>query len=461
MTTGKDDSSQPKHEITPNQQPQPIIYGYMPEPSGDEIDLGELFSRLASQWKLILGITLGSTLLVVILALSLPKVYQPSVTVSRPSQGDVSQLATINKVLESEDTEDIKVQLIPATPQEVFNEYFDHLRSQVVFSEYVQSEGYLAKLYPDKKQSEDQLLSQLTEGLKIVIEEPGPEKKGAYIENPIRVRASLEIQDEAIGVELLNGYTSYVNQRLIKDLEKDSWEIVANRVVELTKTLVRLREQHRQDRMLTIQRMEDKNAEKIAQLEEVISALLIKAKAERETKIAEAEEAWQIAKSLNITNPTTLEALALRGQKGQVASTTVTVGEEQTSSLYLQGTKYLGTLIETLKNRKSDERFLSEINDLREKISLIESDPVLAALKVRDTDDPWIKGLPEKLAELESLKTLSPDFSSLIAYGMEDSAIVTDDAIKPNRKLIVVTGFVLGLLLSIIISVLVATRKNT
>jgi LPS O-antigen subunit length determinant protein (WzzB/FepE family) len=427
----------------------------MPDQSGDEIDLGELFSRLASQWKLILGITLGGTLLAVIFALSLPKVYQPSVTVSRPSQGNVSQLATINKVLKSENTEDIEEQLIPATPQEVFNEYFDHLRSQVVFSEYVQSEDYLAKLYPDKKQSDDQLLSELTEGFKIVIEEPSPDKKGAYIENPIRVRASLEIQDEAIGVELLNGYTSYVNQRLVQDLEKDTWEIVANRIVELTKTLVRLREQHEQDRLLTIQRMEDKNAEKIVQLEDVIKALLVKAKAERETRIAEAEEALQIAKSLNITNPTTLEALALRGQKGQVASTTVTVGEEQTSSLYLQGSKYLGILIETLKNRKSDERFLSEINDLREKISLIKNDPVLAALKARETDDPWIKGLPEKLADLDILKTLSPDISGLIAYGMEDSAIVSDKAIKPNRKLIVLLGIFLSFFISIVLVLIV------
>ena len=99
MTTGKKESILPNKEETP--PPQPIIYGYMPEPPGSEIDLAILFSRFFKQWKLLLGITLVGTLLAGVFALSLPKVYKPSITVSLPSVGDVAPLNTVNALLES------------------------------------------------------------------------------------------------------------------------------------------------------------------------------------------------------------------------------------------------------------------------------------------------------------------------------------------------------------------------
>lgn len=51
---------------------QPIIYGVLPNQLNDEINLGDLFSKLLDQWKLILGLTLGGgTVLAVLLALLL------------------------------------------------------------------------------------------------------------------------------------------------------------------------------------------------------------------------------------------------------------------------------------------------------------------------------------------------------------------------------------------------------
>lgn len=167
-----------------------------------------------------------------------------------------------------------------------------------------------------------------------------------------------------------------------------------------------------------------------------------------------------MAKSLDITYPTTLEALAQKSQKGNAVNTAITVVDKQQSSLYLQGEKYLMTLIETLESRKSDEAYLSEINNLREKVHLIKNDQTLAALKKRETDDPWIKDLPEKLAQIDMLKTLSPDFTSLIAYSTDGSAIITDARIRPNRKLIVLIGFVLSLVIGVFAVIVVASRKS-
>ena len=206
--------------------------------------------------------------------------------------------------------------------------------------------------------------------------------------------------------------------------------------------------------------MEQENIKGIALLEEQISAYLRKAGANRATQIANAKEALDMAKSLDITYPTTMEALAQKSLKGNVASTAITVVDKQVSSLYLNGSKYLTTLIETLENRKSDEAYLEEVNNLREKIHLIKNDHVLAELKKRKSDDPWIEDLPEKLAQIEALRSLSPDFTSLIAYSTDESAMITDVNIKPKRKLIVVIGFVLSLILSLFVVMILASMKS-
>ena len=53
---------------------QPVVYGVLPEQSNDEISLVDLFSKLASQWKLITAVTVGGTLLATAWALVLPTV---------------------------------------------------------------------------------------------------------------------------------------------------------------------------------------------------------------------------------------------------------------------------------------------------------------------------------------------------------------------------------------------------
>ena len=334
------------------------------------------------------------------------------------------------------------------------------LRADRILAEYVHEEKYLEKLYPDTTKIELKLLAELLKGWRVIIEEPTPENKGDFIAHPKRVKISLDVENEEVGVELLNGYSRYVNQVLITDLQNDVSKTINNKIEVLSKQVEKLREQHRQDRVLTIQKMEEDNAKKIALLNEQVSAYLGKAGANRATQVANAKEALEMAKSLDIVYPTTLEALAQKSQKGNAANTAVTVVDKQASSLYLQGSKYLSTLIETLEKRESDEAYLVEINNLREQIHIIKNDQILEALKKRKSDDPWIENLPEKLVQIDTLETLSPDFSNLVAYSVDKSAVITNAKIKPKRSLIVAIGFVLSLFIAIFVVMIVASRKG-
>jgi len=432
---------------------QPVVYGVLPDQPDDEISLIDLFSKLAGQWKLITTIIVAGTLLAVVWALVLPAVYQPSLKVSVPSAGNVAALATVNTILGGKSN-------IPSSQQAVFTSYYNLFRSRDVFAEYVHESNFLEKLYPDATEDESVLLAKLIKGLKIKIEEPVPERKGGYVANPKRLAVSIEVKDEVAGVELLNNFAGYVNQMLLTRLQNDTHEIIGNKIEILTKQIAKLRERSRQDRILSIKKMEQDNAKEIALLQEQISAYVAKAKANRATRIVNAREALEMAKSLNITYPTTLDAMAQKGQDGGSGNTAITVVDKQTSSLYLQGAKYLTTLIETLTNRKNDEEYLTEVNRLREKIHVIKNDQTLEALKKRQSDDPWIKGLSEKLAEIDALERLSPDFTGVVAFNMDESATITDERLKPKRKLIVVAGFILSLFIALFAAMIVASLKD-
>ena len=432
---------------------QPVFYGAIPNQLNDEISLLDLFSKLARQWKLIVIGTAGGILLATVLALLLPTVYQPSLKVSVPSAGNIAALATVNTILGGKDN-------IPSSQQAVFTSYYNHLRSGDVFAEYVHESNSLEKLYSDTAEDKSLLLANLIKGLKINIEEPTPERKGGYVANPKRLVASLEVENEAAGVELLNNFADYANQRLVTSLQNDTHEIIRNKVEVLSKQVAKLREQYRQNRILSIKKMEQDNAKEIALLQEQISAYIAKAKADRATQIVNSREALEMAKSLEIIYPTTLESMAQKGHEGSGGNTAITVVDRQVASLYLHGTKYLSTLIETLTNRKSDEQHLTEVNSLREKIHLIKNDKTLEALKKRQSDDPWIEGLPGKLAEIGAIEALSPDFAGLVAFEMDESAVITGKKTKPNRKLIVAVGFVLSLFIVLIVAIIVASLKE-
>ena len=432
---------------------QPVVYGVMSEQLDDNFSLVDLYSRLFCQWKFIFSIIFTGTLLSIMLALVLPVSYQPALKVSVPTVGNVAVLVTMDKVVGGKNN-------FPSSQQAVFNNYYNLVRSGDLLVEYVHKTNFLERLYPGSTERKSLLSAGLVKDYKVNIEEPAPERKGGYVASPTRLKVSVEVENEAAGAELLNGFVDFANQRLIANLQYDVHEIIRNKIEVLSRQVAQQRDEYRHDRILTIRKIEHENLKGIAILQEQISAYLAKARANRNTQIANAREAMAMAMSLDISYPTTLDVMAQKGQKGKTVNTAVTVIDNPVTSLYLLGSKYLTTLIETLKNRKNDEGYLVEVNQLREKIHVLENDQTLYALKTRQSDDPWINGLPEKLAELSALKSLNPDFSGLTAFGLDESAAVTNEKLKPKRKLIVISGFVMSLIIALFVSLLVASLNE-
>ncbi len=463
---------------------QPVIYGVLPDQSGDEIDLGMLFSRLFRQWKLILAITAGGCLLAVLLALWLPKIYKPAVTVSVPSWGNITpivnfntqfggysitaatkaklsasfsgkQMATLNKLIGGNNT-------IPGTPEDVFKRYFNLLRADKSLADYVTEKQYLKKLYPDAKKTASTLLANLFKGFSVKILEPGlgPRVKGGYVKNPKRIEISLDVKDEPTGVSLLNGYVDYINHQLINTFQVSVKNAINGRIKIISAQVATQRDRAKQSRLLTIRRIRHEDNKNIAQLQEQIAASINKARLVRKTRIADANQALKLAKALGVINMSTMDLMAKRGVKSRDTGTSVTVVDKRSIPLYLYGSKYLTALISTLKSRKDDAIFLNNIHTLKEKIQIIKNNAALAALKNRQSDDPWIGGLSEELAKINALKNLNPDFSHVRAYSLDNPAIISGKSVKPKRGLIVALGFVLGLFIAVFVALVVGSKDG-
>lgn len=159
---------------------------------------------------------------------------------------------------------------------------------------------------------------------------------------------------------------------------------------------------------------------RIRYIEYTIASKRKMARERREDKIAVLKEALGIAKSLNIEDRFEVSTVV---QNSDVVNVNAAA-----TPLYYRGSKQLTAEIESLVNRKSD--------------------------------DPFISGLRNQQEELTRLRTISIDKSQIRPVTIDQPAYPPDNRIKPNRRLIVILGFVCGLMLGIFAAFFYEFLKN-
>ena len=151
---------------------------------------------------------------------------------------------------------------------------------------------------------------------------------------------------------------------------------------------------------------------RVREIEYTIASKRKMAQQRREDRITLLEEAQQTAEILNIEDRLNTQSLTQSVQPNNIISI-----NNASTPLYYRGTKALRAEISTLKSRPSNDPFISGLRDLQE--------------------------------ELSRLRSVTIDESVLHATTIDQAAFPPEQRIKPKRKLIVVLGFVLGLMLGI------------
>ncbi len=150
-------------------------------------------------------------------------------------------------------------------------------------------------------------------------------------------------------------------------------------------------------------------------IENKISALRQVASDRRLDRIAELQEALYIATQLGIEQRMDTPPSAPSQAKGN-SEFGVAVNTAQTP-LYQRGIQELQAEIDMLQKRKSDDPFIGSLRNLQEELS--------------------------RLNQIQ----INPD--KIKAFRLDQRAMVPDGPIKPNRKLVVALGCVLGLMLGV------------
>ena len=117
--------------------------------------------------------------------------------------------------------------------------------------------------------------------------------------------------------------------------------------------------------------------------------------------------------------------------------------------LYQRGYEALNAEIKSLSNRTLDDPFIPELRGLQEKLKLLEHNREAEQLKSRENDDPFIDSLRDKQNELARLASINIDPETVKTARLDQAAYAPEERIKPNRKLIVVLGFILGLMIGV------------
>jgi chain length determinant protein (polysaccharide antigen chain regulator) len=161
--------------------------------------------------------------------------------------------------------------------------------------------------------------------------------------------------------------------------------------------------------------MQNSIAVQVRDIEYKIDSKRKMAKRRREDQISRFEEAAVIARSLGVRDRIDVTNVV---QNNQMNSST------SSNPLYYRGFRALSSESETLKNRISD--------------------------------DPFIEGLRDLQESLDTLRSIKIEDEGMHAVSIDQAAFPPKNRIKPNRRLMVSFGTVVGLFLGIFLVFIVS-----
>ena len=475
----------------------------------DTIDLYELWITLWSKKWLVIGVTVIAALGSVVFALQQPAVYKAEALLLPPDEKKFQSL-NVQGVPGAEGVRDLQgVQGISASG--VFAEFNKNFSSRILQKKFIQEFGLMELLASERTpETRDE---DIYDGF----------AKMFKIETGESTSISIELHDPEVAAQWVNDFVKFMDKETISKLIEKIKNSIAtqirdieflisskremveirrlDKITRIENTITAKRELVKQRRLDQITGIENTIAAKregvkqrrldqITGIEDTIAAKQAGAKRRRLDKILRFKEAILIADALGIKKREDATSF-VKSTKMNLDIITAT------NPLYYAGSKELQAEINTLEERKSDDPFIPGLRDLQEELARLRSiksdDPTisglrdlqeeLARLNAIKSDDPTIPGLrdlQENLARLRSIKSDDPfidglrdlqenlallrqikiDDEGLHAVTIDQAAYPPKNRIKPNRRLIVSLGTVVGLFFGIFLVFFVSFIQN-
>ena len=264
------------------------------------------------------------------------------------------------------------------------------------------------------------------------------------------IRIEMNYPKDVDGVSILNGFVNYAINTEREHIAADLNVIVKNRLNELNGKLDAARSNYNNDKEARVASLQESNNLRRAQLRDELKALRAQLKTERYDRVAYLNEAIGIAKSLGIRKPTTPTSLGEADRAGSSTTMRTEVNNQQIP-LYFMGTEALEAERSVLQQRKSDDFTAKRVGEIAKELQLLENTREIEILNSRQNEDIFLAGVQSLRAEAVRLQGLAIDMSRLKLVTIDKQALEPINPIKPNRKLIIIFGLLLGGVLGIAI----------
>ncbi len=419
----------------------PPPYGYFPQK--DEMSLNDLLGVLLKNKMIIFGITVIATVGAVIYALSLPIVYKAESTFLPPLGSDIQALNISGYQIDSIGDDKLKTALIDSDSfsiNSVYKTFRKNLYSKEPRRSIFEKMGLLDIFEPkrDEKTDVKAIVVGFTDSFSVTT-------TGSLSGDTVpTISLAMEGGDPELIAEIVNRVGSEVEQQTKTEIISNINAKIAAKINHLTREIKLLRDSVRQKRLDEIERLELANHIDIERINVriAISKKNLKSKKQqiKDNKIKILKEAAMIARALNIKY--SVFEQNTQNMQNQLGTS------KFYDQLYDRGYKALEAEIEVITNRESDNKFNPEISALQERLKSLENNLTIEQLKSRKNDDPFIESLRDVESELKRMKSIHIDPETVITAQLDQTAI--SKRIKPDRRLIVVIGSFLGLMLGII-----------
>jgi len=400
--------------------------------------------RVLLQYKIhIAAITLLCTLIALAYALTASPVYQAETYLRAPNQRDIEGLNFSEKKY-----------FPPAkkySPELVFQIYLRNFTSRSLRREFFEQNGLL-NLFVDENGTD------IINANKVFENSFNQQLSYRFVDNEKKMAMTIQLQapKAEYAAEWINKFTDFINHKTVNSIKEDIKNTIIYRIEEIKMTLHRRREVAKQKRLDTIQRISEEDRIMRVDIKNQIITLKIDIQKKFKDREEILKEAKVIAKKMNIINPFFPSVESGENTPDLIIST-------QEVPEYMRGVKALNAEIESVKERLDKEAFINGLRELESELGILQENPQIMALKLRENDDPFISDLPDLQNAINGLGTLEKQVemdASIKATIVDQEAVVPEYRVEPKRKQIVFVGLLAGLILGIIIAFILSSMEK-
>ena len=422
----------------------------------NEIDLRALFISLVERWFLIAGLTVFVTILAILYVLNLTPSYKATSSFTSPSSISVTAVNKLNLVTETKDS--------------IFSAFLTKLSSKIVQKQAFINGDFINKFNTDNSPIDniDAFISGAIGSVRVHSPDFTGNRKALASLNEKPYSVSIEgVSAEPIS-EYLNTLIALANSKTIEDLVNLNDLNIKIRLEEISVSRELLLKQAERDRLLTIERIIEKDGQKIRQINAQIDRARYEAKENRLNQIESLKNSVKLAKSLEITD----NNFNVIDDAGDL-TTIVFFESKGLPDWYLYGEKALLKRVELLESRKNDDPFIEELVTLNSQLYEVQKNTLLQTLKERKNDSPFINishmdtdgnisiayPINDLITEKNRLESLTTNMNGVNAMKLSQISTPPNSPINSHQRTIVLLAFFGSFMVSIFLVLIMGALK--